>query len=140
MNYDESLDMNHILYKSRRSEINFIAITYDLQSILAKYSWIVKLYWRNISQTTTKGSGFYLHISARLYTPELKKNIAKGTTDLRVEFISQVLTQNLIRFHLHNINQAATSKSWPNIIISTKVEIQNIDQTQLQNLEHNSTS
>ena len=88
MNYDESLDMNHILYKSRRSEINFIAITYDLQSILAKYSWIVKLYWRNISQTTTKGSGFYLHISARLYTPELKKNIAKGTTDLRVEFIS----------------------------------------------------
>ena len=90
MNYDESLDMNPILYKSRRSEIDFIAITYSLQrqSILA----IVKLYWKSISisQTTTKGNGFYLHMSARLYTvyytPELKKNIAKGTTDPRVDF------------------------------------------------------
>ena len=89
MNYDESLDMNPILYKSRRSEIDFIAITYSLQrqSILA----IVKLYWKSIthssiSQTTTKGNGFYLHMSARLYTPELKKNIARGTTDPRVDF------------------------------------------------------
>ena len=31
------------------------------------------------------------------------KNIAKGTTDPRVEFILQVLTQILIKFHLQNL-------------------------------------
>ena len=48
------------------------------------------------------------------------KNIAKGTTDPRVEFglpkylilvISQGQTQNFIKFHLPNIDQAPTSKS-----------------------------
>ena len=47
-------------------------------------------------------------------------NIAKGTTDPRVEFclpkllildISQGQTQSLIKFHLQNIDQAPTSKS-----------------------------
>ena len=47
-------------------------------------------------------------------------NIAKGTTDPRIEFclpkllilvISQGQTQNLIKFHLQNIDQAPTSKS-----------------------------
>ena len=31
-------------------------------------------------------------------------NIAKGTTDLRVEFISQVLTQLLIKFLFQNLD------------------------------------
>ena len=56
-------------------------------------------------------------------------NIAKGTTDPRVEFISQDLTQILIKVHFQNFDQALTSKSQPNITISTKLEIQNIDQT-----------
>ena len=116
-------------------------------------------------------------------------NIAKGTTDPRVEFclpkllilvISQGQTQSLIKFHLQNIDQAptsksrhqqtsvsrlnlkfkiltkpgfristkiqfhylyqtssesqvsytvSTSKSQPNMNISTKVKLQNIDQT-----------
>ena len=43
--------------------------------------------------------------------------------------ISQVQPQILIKLHLQNLNQAITSKSQPNITISTKLEIQNIDQT-----------
>ena len=39
------------------------------------------------------------------------KNIAKGTTDPRVEFISQVLTHILIKFNLQNLHQASNSKS-----------------------------
>ena len=31
-------------------------------------------------------------------------NIAKGTTDPRVEFISQVITQMLIKFQFQNID------------------------------------
>ena len=63
-------------------------------------------------------------------------NIAKGTTDPRVEFwlpkrllliISQVLKQILIRFHLHNLDEAATSKP-QKISISTKLNLQNLDQ------------
>ena len=56
-------------------------------------------------------------------------NIAKGTTDPRVELISQVQTKILINLHLQNLDQASTSKSQPNISISTKLKIQNIDQT-----------
>ena len=49
-------------------------------------------------------------------------NIAKGTTDPRVEFCSD-LTQILIKFHLQNLNQPLTSKSQPNISISPKLKI-----------------
>ena len=59
-------------------------------------------------------------------------NIAKGTTDPRVKFclpkFKQVQTQILIKFHLQDLDQALTSKSQPNII-STKLTIQNIDQS-----------
>ena len=55
-------------------------------------------------------------------------NIAKGTTDPRVEFISQVQTQILIKFHLQNLDQASTSKSQPNISLSIKLKLQNLDQ------------
>ena len=41
-------------------------------------------------------------------------NIAKGTTDPRVEFISQVQTQILIKSHLQSFDEASTSKSQPN--------------------------
>ena len=60
-------------------------------------------------------------------------NMAKGTMDPRVDFcfpmkllyvISQVPTQILIKFHLHNLDQASTSKYQPNIS-------QNLDQTKL---------
>ena len=36
----------------------------------------------------------------------------------------QVLTQILIKFHLQNLDQASTSKSQPNISISTKLKLQ----------------
>ena len=66
-------------------------------------------------------------------------NIAKGITDPRVEFISQVLTQ-IFKFHLQNLDQASTSKSQPNISIlinlyqtsiriSTKAQLHNRNQT-----------
>ena len=50
------------------------------------------------------------------------KNIAKGTMDPRVEFISQVQTQILIK-QFQNFDQALTSKSQPNISISTKLKL-----------------
>ena len=34
----------------------------------------------------------------------IERNIAKGTTDPRVEFISQVLTEILIKFQIQNLN------------------------------------
>ena len=39
------------------------------------------------------------------------ENIAKDTTDARVEQNKQVQTQILIKFHLQNLDQASTSKS-----------------------------
>ena len=63
-------------------------------------------------------------------------NIAKGATDPRVEFISQVQTQILIKFHLQNLDQATNSKFGPNISILTKLKIQNL----VQNLDQDSTS
>ena len=54
-------------------------------------------------------------------------NIDKGTTD-PVEFISQVLTQILMKFHLLNLVQPSTKKSQTKISISTKLKLQNIDQ------------
>ena len=49
-------------------------------------------------------------------------------------FISQVLTQILIKY-LQNFDQAPTSKSQPNISISTELKHKNLDQTKLQNLD-----
>ena len=63
------------------------------------------------------------------------QNIAKGTTDPRVEFslpnFKQVETQILIKFYLKNLDQASISKSQPNISISTEHKLQNIDQIKL---------
>ena len=70
------------------------------------------------------------HISStisRLEIIELQK--AKQVRVLRTKFVSQILTQILIKFHLQNPNQASTSKSQPNISISNKLDLQNIDQT-----------
>ena len=77
-----------------------------------------------------------------------KENIAKGTTDPSVESSHQTnfyrschkFLHILIKFQLQNLNQASTSKSQPNISISTKLKNQNIDQTKLQNLDQDSTS
>ena len=55
-----------------------------------------------------------------------EQNIAKGTTDPRVEFILQVLTQILIIFHLQNLEQVSTSQSQANMNISTKVKLQKL--------------
>ena len=49
------------------------------------------------------------------------KNIANGTTDPRVEFISQVQTQILIKIDLQNLDQESTSKSQLNISLSIKI-------------------
>ena len=61
------------------------------------------------------------------------QNIAKGTTDPRVEFslpnFKQVETQILVKFYLKNLDQASISKSQPNISLSIKVKLQNLDKT-----------
>ena len=46
-----------------------------------------------------------------------RRNIAKGTTDPRVEFISQVLAPVLVKFQFQDLDLALTSKSQPNISI-----------------------
>ena len=52
-----------------------------------------------------------------------------ATTDPRVEFLPLVQTQILIKFHLQNFDQASSSKSQPNISLSIKLDLQNLDQT-----------
>ena len=73
----------------------------------------------------------------------LFKNIAKGTTYLRVEFclpkFKQVQTQILIKFHLQLQNLKQTSASWLNLKfkiltkasfrISTKIQLHNLHKT-----------
>ena len=61
-------------------------------------------------------------LSKSIFGANKNKNIAKGTTDPRVEFILQVLRQILTKFHLQNLKQLPTSKS-------SKVKFQIIDQT-----------
>ena len=56
---------------------------------------------------------------------------AKGTKDPRIEFISQILTQILIKFHLKNLDQVSTSKSQPIISLTINLKLQNLDQTWL---------
>ena len=41
----------------------------------------------------------------------------------------KVLAQVMIKFHLQNIDQASTSKSQQNLSISTKLKLQNLNQT-----------
>ena len=54
----------------------------------------------------------------------LNKNIAKDTTDPRVEFISQDHSSQILNIlHFQNLDQALTSKSQPNISISTKSKV-----------------
>ena len=120
----------------------------DLQTILQKLVEKTFFFIFNISSAF---EGFLQTILT--YTKDVSvsiKNIAKGTTDPRIEFclpkllilvISQGQTQNLIKFHLQNIDQAPTSKSQhqqtsvsrlnlkfkiltkPGFIISTKIQL-----------------
>ena len=55
-------------------------------------------------------------------------NIAKGTTDPRVEFISQGQTQILIKFHLKNLDPAST-RNLNQTSASPLNKIQNLDPT-----------
>ena len=66
-------------------------------------------------------------------------NIAKGTTDPRVECLSQVQKQILVEILKMKFDQASTSKSQPNISLSIKLKLQNLDQNKLQNLDQDST-
>ena len=54
--------------------------------------------------------------------PPWLQNIAKGTTDPRVEFISQVIKQILTK-QFQNFDKALTSKSQPNISFLTKLKL-----------------
>ena len=48
--------------------------------------------------------------------------------------ILEVLSQILIKFHLHNLDEASTSKSVPNISILIKLKLQNLNQTSASRL------
>ena len=49
----------------------------------------------------------------------LHQNIAKGTTDPRVEFISQIL----IKLQLQNLAWTSTSNSWPNLVLKVWTKV-----------------
>ena len=101
-------------------------------SVLLKalFSWIaIKLLFVNSKENcpsleSGQNEAVFHCNDAHIFT-----NIAKGTTDPRVEFLSQVLTHILIKYNLQNLHQASNSKSQPNISISTKLKLQNLDQT-----------
>ena len=75
----------------------------------------------------------YANIRINAISMYVKKH-CQGTMDPRVEFLLQVVTQILIELHLQNLEQVSFSKSQPNMDISIKVELPNIDRTKLQNL------
>ena len=80
-------------------------------------------------KTFRKGGGGVPTFRSIAFEGIIEIDIAKGTTDPRVEFISQGQIQILIKFYLKNLDQASTSKSQPNISLSIKLELQNLDQT-----------
>ena len=69
------------------------------------------------------------------------KNIAKGTTDPRVEIISQVITQIFIKIQLHNQNKTSTAKYCQKFgfKISPELQIRNLNQTLCSNSKQNLT-
>ena len=93
--------------------------------------------WWSGNRSTTRQTSLMKHFPCikRAFQPmvSLRINIAKGTTDPRVEFISQILhthhTQILVKFQFQNLDLALTSKSQPNISIWTKHKLKNLDQT-----------
>ena len=85
------------------------------------YFWS-KLNWRKNKQST-------IIFRPRSAVQPKGINTARGTTDPRVEFISQIQTQILTKFHFQNLDQASTSKSQRNISLSTKLKLQNLGQT-----------
>ena len=68
---------------------------------------------------------FFLKHCQRHNGPEGLAQLTKATCQV----ISQVQTQILIKFHLQNIDQGSTSRSRLHISISTKLKVQNIDQS-----------
>ena len=88
------------------------------------------------SQLAPPGSAVGTALNKMIYD----LNIAKGTTDPRVEFLSQVQKQILVEILKIKFDQASTSKSQQNISLSIKLKLENLDQTQLQNLDQDSTS
>ena len=70
-------------------------------------------------------------------------NIAKGTTDPRVEFISQVYSSQFTNLDKMIISEAQLSinlKSQPNISISTKFKLKILTKIQLCNLNQTSAA
>ena len=102
-----------------------------------KISWRIE---RNFWQTQLTGSRGILreiqNVIRILKCVKYCQNIAKGTTDPRVEFISQVAHKSWSNFILQNLEQVSTSKSQtsrlklnlkilakPSFRISTKIQI-----------------
>ena len=93
-----------------------------------KKKWLSSCSWQVEGYVGLLTNGAVAVNAANNTTPDML-NIAKGTTDPRVEFITQVQTQILIKFHLQNLGQASTSKSQPNISLFIKRKLQNLNQT-----------
>ena len=121
------------------------------QSVFARFycscslslSLLLLLGWMNSSaqpddSRVPKGvAGLPLPLFSRWGGRLMTKNIAKGTTNLRVEFISQVQTKILIKFHLQNLDQGSTSKSQPNVSLSIKLKLQIVANTILISNSYN---
>ena len=117
----------HLCWKVTMALLRIIA---TLSLILFLISWQHHWTWELLSSSqqeeqAPRTSGAQ-HLWKRCKVNDvMKENIAKGTTDLRVEFISQVQIQILIIFHFQNLDRASTSKS--KLIISLSIKLQNLD-------------
>ena len=62
----------------------------------------------------------------------LEIDIAKGTTDPRVEFTTQFLTHILIKFHLQNFNQTSATVTTSSFELSSSLaKVTSIKSTKL---------
>ena len=96
-------------------------ISHSLDYMFGMGNLFLKLFWAQFDDTLYNNpKQFQVKVRNNLQSFSNITNIAKGTTDPRVEFclpnllildISQGQTQSLIKFHLQNIDQAPTSKS-----------------------------
>ena len=81
----------------------------------------------------------FMNLDMKLQIPTNSENIAKATTDPRLECSYQSnffrsYYKVLIKFHLLNLDQASTSKSQTNISIKILTKVQLCTELTLQNL------
>ena len=102
-----------------------VSFNLDIIIIIMIYSYVYpKLYCRTrlvimLTSEDLRDVNYFDNVENIRIEKSYILNIAKGTTDPRVEFIWTSSYTNLDKFQFQNLDYALTSKSQPNISIST---------------------